>query len=88
MGKSEEEICEILSTYRIGEKKNSQPTFTIPADIDMSRYLLAGIKMLMNTHVNYLEIFILKIKWRKYLESSYIKQVLRIKKTMNVLTMK
>ena len=45
MGKSEEEICEILSTYRIGEKKNSQPTFTIPADIDMSRYLLAGIKI-------------------------------------------
>ena len=45
MGKSEEEIHEILNTYRIGEKKNVQPTFSIPADIDMSRYLLAGIKI-------------------------------------------
>lgn len=45
MGKSREEIEELLSTYRIGEKKNTQPTFTIPADIDMSKYLLAGIKI-------------------------------------------
>lgn len=45
MGKSEEEINELLSSYRIGEKKNIQPTFLIPADIDMSQYLLAGIKI-------------------------------------------
>lgn len=45
MGKSQDEICEILSSYKIGEKKNAEPTFAIPADIDMSRYLLAGIKI-------------------------------------------
>lgn len=45
MGKSEEEIREILSTYKIGEKQRTQPTFIIPADINMSRYLLAGIKI-------------------------------------------
>ncbi len=45
MGKSQKEIEEILSTYKIGEKLEKQPTFVIPADINKARYLLAGIKI-------------------------------------------
>ena len=45
MGKSKEEINEILNTCQIGEKQSTQPTFVIPADIDIGRYLLSGIKI-------------------------------------------
>lgn len=45
MGKSQIEIEEILSSYKIGEKQEMQPTFAIPADINKARYLLAGIKI-------------------------------------------
>lgn len=45
MGKSQEEVNNILSEYKIGKTQCMQPTFKIPADIDMSRYLLSGIKI-------------------------------------------
>jgi hypothetical protein len=45
MGKSQEEANNILSKHKIGKTQYMQPTFKIQADIDMSRYLLSGIKI-------------------------------------------
>lgn len=44
-GLSEEEIKNILSTYSLQEVEKSKPSFRIPADIHMGRFLLAGIKI-------------------------------------------